>query len=151
MVPIHPSFMGPRPASAPRSPRVKATQVQNLKPTMKKNDRWGTTSDLAYPDYAQTHKQIYLPKGLTNEELAELTALKQQLYEQEHEMHLKMTPDQLSAEIQKRTHHSDVFHRKPVPKWLAANACDVVRPVDESRYSSKSRRPGDNRPPWQYS
>ena len=151
MVPIRVSFMGPRPASAPRSPRVRAHEAAVVvKPKKKKNDRWETTADLAYPNYAKTHKHIYQPQGISEEELAELTALKQELYDKEHRMHLKMTPDELSAEIQKRTHHSDVFHRKPLPKWLAANACDVVRPVDESRFTSKSRRPGDNRPPWQY-
>jgi len=150
MVPIRVSFMGPRPASAPRSPRVRAHEAAVVKPKKKNNDRWETTADLAYPNYAKTHKHIYQPQGISEAELAELTALKQELYDQEHRMHLQLTPDELSAEIQKRTHHSDVFHRKPLPKWLAANACDVVRPVDESRYTSKSRRPGDNRPPWQY-
>lgn len=153
------SFMAPRPGSAraPASPRTakpaaaKRPQSARL-PNLYDDVKWQTSYELQYPNYAKypQYKHIYQPKGLSEEELAELTAMKKDLYEREHKAHLKMTPDELAADLMARTHVSDIFHRKPLPKWMAGNVNDIVRPVDKSRYASNSKRQGDNRPAWKY-
>jgi len=150
------SFMAPRPPSAPLTPRAGAARPkppQQKRPQsarLPEPTRWNTSNELQYPNWSKTHKHLYLPTNMTPEELAELTALKKSVFEREQRAHLKMTPEELSNELQARTNHSDIFHTKPVPKWMASNACDIVRPVDESRFASNNRRPGDMRAPWQY-